>query len=136
MFSVKALRDISVTSFVLNSMSRGEGRVKVYTRKGSYISHERNNEGWDLIYDNHSVIHNRRGKQTELGNFDNAVYIAEGDTQSFFVSSSKSLVYKAGTAQGAEYVSDESLVIYEGIGTTDEFSGEIYSPRVFGGIIR
>ena len=135
-FTVKALRDISVTSFVINAMSRGQGAVQVYTRNGSYSGHEQNSAGWELVYDNPTVAHNRRGQPTELGDFDNVVSIASGVTQSFFVTSTKSLVYQKGTEEGAPFVSDESMVIYEGVGTTDEFAGVAHSPRVFGGIIR
>ena len=136
MFSIKALRDISLSSFAVNAMSRGEGRVKVYTRAGSYVGHEQNSEGWELIYDDPAVVHDRRGRQTELGDFDSAIGIASGAIQSFLVTSTKGFVYQAGIEEGAEYVRDDWLVIYEGIGTTDEFSGETFSPRVFGGIIR
>lgn len=136
MFTVEALRDITVSSFVVNAMSRGEGAVKVYTRNGSYSGHEQSSEGWELIYYNRTVLHNRRGRRTELGDFDNAVFIKSGATQAFFVTSSNGLVYKEGTEESAEFVSDESIVIHEGLGTTGEFSGDPFSPRVFGGIIR
>ena len=136
MFTVEAQRDIAVSSFAINAMSRGEGEVKVYTRNGSYNGHVQSSEGWELIYHNHIVVHNRRGRRTELGDFANAVIIKSGATQSFFVTSSKGLVYKEGTKESAEFVRDESLVIHEGLGTTGEFSGDPFSPRVFGGIIR
>ncbi len=54
----------------------------------------------------------------------------------FFVTSTKKLVYVMGTEEGTPYASDGSLVIYEGVGTTDVFAGVPYSPRVFGGVIR
>jgi len=136
MFTVEALRDISVSSLVVNAMSRGQGAVKVYTRNGSYSGHEQSSDGWELIYNNPATTHNRRGESTELGDFDDAVFISSGATQSFFVTSSKGLVYEAGTEEGALFENDESMVIYEGVGTTDEFSGAIHSPRVFGGILR
>ncbi|KAL7543067.1 hypothetical protein ACHAXR_012379, partial [Thalassiosira sp. AJA248-18] len=136
MFSLKAMRDISISTFTVNAMRKGQGAVKVYTRNGSYIGHEQNSAGWELIYDNSEVDHGRRGQPTELGDFDNAVFIASGATQSFLVTSSKGLVYEAGAGEGDLFASDESLVIYEGIGTTGEFAGNTYSPRVFGGIIR
>ena len=136
LFSLKALRDVSVSSFAVNAMSRGEGEVKVYTRSGGYSGHEQSSEGWELVYNNASVTHNRRGKPTELGDFDKAVLVTAGATQSFLIISSKGLVYKAGTEQGAEFVSDEAMIVYEGAGITSEFEGSIYSPRVFGGIVR
>lgn len=136
MFSVEALRDISITSLVINAMRKGEGAVQVYTRHGSYIGYERSDSGWELIYNNHSVIHNKRGQPTELGDFENAVSIASGATQSFFVTSSNKLVYERGTEEGAIFKGDESLRIFEGVGTTGIFDGVNYSPRVFGGIVR
>ncbi|KAL7552277.1 hypothetical protein ACHAWF_015504 [Thalassiosira exigua] len=136
MFALKALRDISISSLVINAMSRGQGSVKVYIRNGNYSGHEQSNNGWVLIYDNPTLTHDRRGRRTELGNFDNAIYIEGDTTKSFFVTSSNGLVYQEGKKEGEAYASDESLVIYEGIGTTGEFSGTTFSPRVFGGIIR
>lgn len=137
MFQVEALRrDISISSIIINSMSRGVGAVKVYTRSGSYGGHEQNSDGWTLIYDNPSLTHNRRGQPTELGDFNSAVNVNSGTVQSFLVTSSKGVVYKAGTEEGAPFVSDDSMVIYEGIGTTDVFSGVTYSPRVFGGRLK
>ena len=136
MFSVEALRDVSVTSLVINAMSKGRGEVKVYTRNGSYTGHESSEQGWNLIYSNQAVVHKKRGQPTELGDFSKPVMIKSGDIQSFFVHSSNSLVYTAGTKEGDTYVSDDSIVIYEGIGTTGIFSGVTYSPRVWGGIIR
>ena len=136
MFTVKALRDISITSLVVNAMSRGEGTVKVYTRDGSYNGHELKWKDWELIYNNPAVIHGRRGQYTELGGFQQNIPIAKGETQSFFVISTKGLVYKAGKKEGDLFTSNNAIEIYEGIGTTDEISGAIYSPRVFGGIVR
>ena len=49
--------------------------------------------------------------------------------------SSNSLVYTAGTKEGDSYISDDSIVIYEGSGTTGVFSGATYSPRFWGGTI-
>ena len=136
MFTVKALRDISVTSLVLNSVARGVGAVKVYTRTGSYRGYEQSDEGWKLIYSNSTVTHNRRGQPTAIGEFNSAVSIYNGVTQSFFVTSSIGLAYQAGTEEGALFVNDGSVIIYQGVGTTDEFSGSIHSPRVFGGVLR
>ena len=135
-FTVEALRDVSISSFVINTMRKGEGTVKVFTKGGSYSGYEQNREEWKLIYEDPSVYHKGRGKPTELGDFNNPVPVAGGSTQSFFVTSSKGLVYKAGTEEGKVFASDESLVIYEGIGTTAEFTGDLYRSRVFGGKIR
>ena len=127
MFTVEAKRNIVVSSFAINSSSRGEGAVKVYTRTGSYNGHEKSSEGWELIYDN-AVMHAPRGQPTELGEFQKKVMIPEGVSQSFFVSSSQNLVYKSGTQEGKAFASDESLSILEGIGTDVTFTGKVYLP--------
>ena len=136
MFTIKALRDISVTSIVLNSVARGVGEVKVYSRTGSYRGYDQASEGWTLIYSNSTVTHKGRGQPTEIGSFSSAVSISSGATQSFFVTSSIGLAYQAGTEEGAPFVNDGSVIIYQGVGTTDEFAGSIHSPRVFGGVLR
>jgi hypothetical protein len=136
MFQVVALRDISISSLDINAMSRGYGRVKVYTREGSYTRHEQSSQGWTLVYDNPSVNHSRRGLPTELGEFDQVVEVSKGKTQAFFVMSTKGLVYKTGSSEFSPFASNDELEILEGIGTEDEFSGAIHSPRVFSGKIK
>jgi hypothetical protein len=136
MFTVKALRDISVTSLVLNSVARGAGSVKVYTRNGSYRGYELSNKGWTLVHSNSTVTHSGRGQPTEIGAFKSTVTIKSGVTQSFFVTSSIGLAYNAGTEEGALLKKDGAVIIYEGVGTTDEFSGSVLSPRTFGGVLR
>lgn len=136
MFTVVAERSVVVTSFDINSSSRGEGHVKIYTRAGSYVDHIESSQGWELIYDNPNAIHARRGSRTELGDFERGVSIAGGTSQSFYVTSTKGLVYRAGVQENSVYTSDESLSILEGIGTDDTFTGRTFSPRVWGGRIR
>ena len=136
MFEVWAKRDVSIASLVINAMARGQGEAKVFTRDGSYSGHVQSSDGWTLIYDNPALVHNRRGQPTELGDFDSAVSIEGGNIRSFFVTSSKNLVYQEGTAEGALFAEDESLLIYEGIGTADRFGRGTFSPRVFGGRVR
>ncbi|KAL9181023.1 hypothetical protein ACHAXT_009828 [Thalassiosira profunda] len=134
-FELKAKRDVSVSSLVINAMARGQGEVKVYTRGGSYSGFLQSSDGWTLVYDNPALVHNRRGRPTALGNFDEAVSIRGGNVQSFFVTSSKHMVYQKGKEKGALFAEDESIAIFEGIGTTESFGGEIFSPRVFGGVV-
>ncbi|KAL3804017.1 hypothetical protein HJC23_006408 [Cyclotella cryptica] len=134
MFSLKAMRDVQISSLAINAMSRGIGAVKVYTRKGSYLGMEEYLHEWELIYDNPSVIHLRRGEPTLLGEFDHKVFIAKGSTNSFYVTSTNGLVYKKGEKEGSIVASDNSLIVYEGIGMLKEFSTRI-APRVWNDII-
>ena len=136
MFTVEAKQNILITSLAINSNSRGAGEVKIYTREGGYSGHVNSSDGWELIYDNPSAMHSRRGQATELGDFEQGVRIAKGMSQSFFVSSSKGLVYKSGDQENSSFTSDQSLSILEGIGTDESFSDMIHTPRVWSGIIR
>ena len=135
MFVVKALSDVSITSLSINSMTRGVGAVKVYTRKGSYLGRERSEEGWTLIYDDPSTQLSRRGRTTKLDNFEVAMNLSGGDYQSFYVWAEQKLVYKRGKLERLPFASDESLVIFEGIGVKGHFGPIIYTPRVWGGTI-
>ena len=135
MFMVKALNDIDITSFDINTMFRVVGEVKVYTRSGDYIGYESDSDGWDLIYDNTSLQMNGRGRPTKLDDV-MAVNLSRGQYQSFYVWSDEKLVYKRGTQDGAPYVSDDNLVIYEGIGLPGLFSSmRRFSPRVWSGSV-
>ena len=135
MFTVEAQQNVVISSFTINSSSRGEGGVKVYTRTGGYVGHVQSSEGWELVYDNPSVIHGRRGRYTELGEFQHGIMIAGGASQSFYVTSTKGLAYTQGVQENSPFASDESLSILEGIGMDVAFSGTMFSPRVWGGRI-
>ncbi len=136
MFVVKAKRNIVISSFAINSKSRGIGAVKIYTRAGLYANHEQSRDGWELVYENDSVNHNRRGEVTELGVLDKEIHVAKDRNQSFFVTSTNGLVYKGGAKEFLVYNGDENMEILEGIGTEGEFEGATYSPRVWCGRIR
>ena len=133
MFVVNALRAINITSLAINTMTGGEGGVKVYSLAGSYSGHEHSSNGWELVYDNPSVQMSGRGEPTVLDTFE--VRLSSGENRSFYVWAEQKLVYKKGSGEGLPFVSDESLVIYEGIAVKDLF-GQVYSPRVWsGGVI-
>ena len=132
MFSVQAKRSVSITALAINSMKTGASHVKVYTRSGTYKDYEKSSVGWELIYDNPDVMHSVRGMPTNLGPF-KPTMIGIGSYQSFFVISDNGLVYQRGTEEGSVFVEDEGLAIQEGIGVTGEFSGDLHTPRVFGG---
>ena len=136
MFDVRALADdVYVTSFDINSYaSNQQGAVKVYTRAGSYVSHEDSDEGWTLIYDQSDVQQKGRGVETELGDFAEAVRIPGGSVQSFYVWAEKRVVYTKGNTIGDVFAKDDNLEFYEGIGIS-HFFGSSYSPRVWNGNI-
>ena len=134
MFTVKALSDIVITSFDINTMFRIVGEVKVYTKSGDYSGYESVGIGWNLIYDNASLQMKGRGKPTELDGV-MPVNISRGQYQSFYVWSQEKLVYKRGTQEGAPYVSDDNMIVYEGIGLNGFFGVRRFSPRVWSGTI-
>lgn len=135
MFTIDVYRNIRITSMTINSGSKGRGWVQVYTRQGDFSDHIQSSDGWELIYNNTELMHGRRGEYTELGEFEQSVLIAGGTSQSFYVTSTKGLVYKLGTGEGASKFGDESLTILEGIGTDVGFTGRTFAPRVWGGRI-
>jgi hypothetical protein len=134
-FTVNALRDVFITSLAINAMARGNGRVMVYTRDGEYSNAESSSDGWTLVYDK-TVFHQPRGLVTELGEFNSGVIIGAGTSKSFYIESTKKLVYKSGTEELAPYSSDGVLAILEGIGLNNNFTGPVYTPRVWSGKIR
>ena len=134
MFTIKALNDIVITSFDINTMFRVVGEVKVYTRSGFYSGYESVGIGWDLIYDNASLQMNGRDKPTKLDDV-MAVSLSRGQYQSFYIWAEEKLVYKRGTMEGSPYVSDENMIIYEGIGLPGLFGVRRFSPRVWSGSI-
>ena len=136
MFTVEAERNIVISSLAINGGGRGAGEVKVYTRQGGFTGHVESVEGWELVYHNPAVTHNGRGQPTELGDFQRSVFVAGATSQSFFVTSSKNLVYQRGTQEQAECASDGTLTILEGIGTDPTFSALVHTPRIWGGIMR
>ena len=135
MFVVKALHDLDITSLDINTMFRAMGAVRVYTRTGSYNGHESNSNGWELVYDNPLTQMNGRGRATKLEKFDKVVTLSSGQYQSFYVWAEQKLVYKRGSVEGRPFVSDDNLVIYEGIGLKGHFGEVRYSPRVWSGVI-
>ena len=78
---------------------------------------------------------NGRGRATKLEKFDNVVSISSGQYQSFYIWAEQKLVYKRGSVEGQSFVSDDNLVIYEGIGLKGHFGEVRYSPRVWSGVI-
>eukprot|EP00970_Alexandrium_tamarense_P006155 scaffold1033_cov205-Alexandrium_tamarense.AAC.14 len=137
-FDIKALQDVTITSFDFYGVSTNAEEVEVYTRKGSYSGNVGSPTGWALVF---KKTVNQGGKDTLVGlsQFDSPVEIVAGDTQSFFIYTATSLMYEAGTSEGATANNDESLEVFEGVGIVTKFSGninDIVSPRVFKGVIR
>ena len=109
--------------------------VKLYTRSGTYTGHERSASGWQLIYDNAATQMKGRGRPTVLDGME-SVFVAGGAYQTFYVWAEKRLVYKRGFIEKMPFASDQSLIVFEGIGVKDLFGPVVYSPRVWSGSIQ
>jgi hypothetical protein len=141
MFTVKANRDISITSIATYTQTNYLDVVQVYTKRGSYQGFEDSDAGWDLIYDK-NTLQNGKIVLTELSPFINGqkVNIPEGEEQSFYVYTPSNLVYRGESVnEGDVIVSDDSLTFYAGISIAyGKFvgEGEAFRPRVFSGVLR
>lgn len=138
MFSIKALRNITVKSLTFFSSTADTAPVQVYVRSGPYRDHVSSADGWTLVY-NSSVVQLGRENATSLGGFEQEVVISTNEVKSFFIFSPKKVMYKAGnndTSEGALFASDDAVEFYEGIGLDGPiFNSTVYSPRVFRGSI-
>jgi hypothetical protein len=139
MFEVRVTRSIAVSSLDFFSGNSNTEQVQVYTRPGSYIGHEMSETGWTLVYEK-DVNLRGRDSLTELGAFETDVTIEAGNVQSFFIWTAGIVMYDGGTREGDLHSSNDAVNFYQGIGITSKFSGsyanEVYSPRVFKGVIR
>jgi hypothetical protein len=136
-FSVKALRNITMKSLGFFSGSEKTSNIKVYTRTGPYRGHESSTENWTLVF-NSSVVQLGRKNITSLGGFDTAVAIPASSIQSFMIYSPENkVIYSSGTndtSEGLVFSRNSALEFYEGIGL-DLSLTNVYSPRVFSGSI-
>lgn len=141
MFSVKALRDIVVTSFDVYGVSQSTSPFQVYTKVDTWEGQEAAQSNWTLFYDNPSLEQKGRFTLTSLGDTVNGVLIPAGTLQSFYLYTPTRLMYDVG--QGlVPYSSNDALELFEGAGITGGlFAGgdpvqNTVSPRVFAGIIK
>ena len=137
MFTVQALRDVEITdirSFIRVDSANAD--VEVYTRPGSYNGFEGSDAGWDLVYSNETFIEGQN-ELTEFA-FNKKVKVLAGQYRSFYVYSPSNLKYREESVQeGALVLSDQSFNYFAGIAIAfGQFGdGQIYSPRVFSGVL-
>ena len=140
MFWVKAYaRDIGISSFKFFSWSTTASLVQIYTRVGKYTGFEFEQSEWTLVYEETVQLNGDDDVMTELILIDD-VTVSLNSTQSFFIwISNGNMKYEAGTSEGSLLDSDDFIEIHEGIGLTSKFTGSsenIYSPRIFNGMLR
>jgi len=140
MFSVKAFRNIIVTSFDVYGITKGASLFQVYTKVDSWEGHAVAQANWTLFYNNTNLEQKGRYTLTSLGDFSNGVFIPAGKIQSFYLFTPTKLIYRQGT-NSLPYSANEALALYEGTGVTHGLfaNGDIQNtvfPRVFAGTIR
>lgn len=119
MFKVEAKQDVVITGFNVVSKKDTANDVMIYTRLGSYEGEPLRQNGWKPIFQGN--IPNQQNKLSKLDDFNEPVTIIAGDTQSFYVYSSKGLMYTLGDKEGKAYADNDALVMYEGKVTSNEF---------------
>lgn len=132
MFTLQSTKDISVTSFDIILKKDSSDAVMIFTRQGSFESYEFNNNGWELVFDN-NVDANKK-ELTNIGELDNDVSIAAGETQAFYIWAKKGLLYEAGDSQGETFATDGVVSIQQGTALKKEFQQEVGSAKYSGGV--
>lgn len=140
MFSIKALRNIIITSFDVYGITKGTSLFQVYTKLDSWQGQEAAQSEWTLIYDN-ALEQKGRFTLTSLGDFANGLLIPAGQVQSFYLYTPTKLIYDVGDGS-SPYSSNDALELYEGAGVTGglfaggDASQNVVPLRVFAGTIR
>lgn len=140
MFSIKARRDVVITSFDVYGVFKGTSLFQVYTKTGSWQGQEAAPSNWTLSYNN-TLEQEGRYTLISLGDFANGVLIPAGQVQSFYLYTPTKLIYDVGDGS-SPHSSNDALELYEGAGVTGGlFAGgdalqNVVPLRVFTGTIR
>jgi len=139
-FSVKAINAIQITSFDVHLddfSGNTKVPVRVYTKVGTYVGHERNPASWTLIQ-SAEVESQGLGQLTSLPVLSNPIVILPSVTQSFYVTLIETgLKYTSGVEEGRLLLPEsENLQFFEGKGISGLFGIiSLHSPRVWNGRI-
>lgn len=136
MFRVKALREITITSFDIYAVLNSTSQFQLYTRSGDYVGHEASEDGWTLSYENLSMQQNGRYNLSSVGIIQAGLLIPSGADLSFYLYTPYRLMYGNGTEGMDLYSSNNHLELYQGSGVYGGKFNTTISPRVFRGIIR
>lgn len=136
MFTVEAYRPVSITSISTFTSTQTTDLMQIYTRQGGYRLYTDSENGWELIFDN-VIQQNGNSVLTEM-TFDGNrnIVIPTGSVQSFYIYTPSNLVYREEGTEGQEFVRDQSLRFNVGVAIAYAKWGEVFTPRVFSGIIR
>jgi len=136
---VEAINEVQIVAFNFHTDKLGCcARVLLYTKVGSYVGHETNETDWTLVIDDTDVVGEGQGNPTSLL-LDTPVVIPAGRKQAFYltINNNNDILSTPGTSEGALYVSDNNLEVYEGIAVSYPFgaNGGPLSPRIWNGEI-
>lgn len=120
MFDLSAKRDLLVKALEHFTSDKRNELIEVYTRPGSYSGFELEGDGWELVYSNIATQMGRNIVTTLK--LDKEVAIRGGETQSFFIITNNFIMYDSGAVEGDVLNEDESLTIYEGKETPNNFA--------------
>ncbi|KAL7525734.1 hypothetical protein ACHAWF_001487, partial [Thalassiosira exigua] len=121
-FSVRARRDIVVTSLDVYTKSQRRGElIQVYARRGGYGNYESTEEGWELVYEDDDADLNGRRSPTTLGGL--SVPVPAGAVQSFYVYAPNKIRYIKGNGDAEVARADGTMEVLQGVGLKNKFSG-------------
>jgi len=114
MFDVKAKNTIRINQLSAHIYYNKVMTVKVYTKPGSYKDNTYDIDSWELLYEGDlSCV--GKGEEQKLPEFENAVEVAGGETQSFYVTTDERYgLYFSKGDQYAVDLSNEDVEIYSG----------------------
>lgn len=150
MFTVQALKNVSISALSTHTSTVDDGIIQVYTREGQYTRHTASNEGWTLVFD--QLVHQQGGEKLARLVFpgDKRINISTGNSASFYVYTTKNVIYQSRKTwvEGSIVTDDGSLQLFAGIalayGKWEEGCGAaspqnngqcLFSPRVFSGVL-
>ena len=136
-FTIKASKDLFVTSFTIHTKEAATGTVRIYQRPGEYGNYITNREEWKLIYEDDALAGRGEGKETPLGKLPSPVLMEAGARHSFYVYTSLELRYTvSGGFEGDVFAENGDITFYKGRGSgPGEFSPSTWKPRIWNGFI-
>jgi len=136
MFDILARDDVEISTIAFHTFVAGDVNIKVYTREGSYLGHDKDLKGWTLVAD--AVVKGHGlGHPTYIPREDFAPVLVRGKhRQAFYITSDGPLLRAAdGTSQGTVYKYNSDVIIYEGVGKRYPIEDATIETRVWNGIL-
>ena len=137
MFDAMALwKDVRINSMDIHVGKKGMVKVRIWYKIGSYLGYERNPSAWTELLPETDIFSEGYKVPTPIPHKKfNAITIPTGKTFAFYVTlTEKSLRYSV-WHKTKKYVSDSSLVIYNGVGVGMYPYGPLFRNRLWNGIL-